>query len=107
MQTLDIMPRDPSGARTRDGVARLLRMCALGVAVCAARPALAKAQHAATDGDGRAPRAARLSDADAPAAHAALGDVAIPTPADDPSIRAFRAQVADEALAELRRRILA
>ena len=92
--------------RARDSGTRVIRICAVGLAVCASLPTLTHAQAAITPGDARVAQEEikimpELNTLDAP--------VTAPAPrvTADASIRPFRVRVSDAELADLRRRIKA
>src|SRR4051812_47058722 len=90
--------------RARGGMARLLSISALTLAMCASLSALAQAQAATASRDARATlnrstTMTELNTVDLPRATPAT-----PAATEDTSIRPFQARVSDEAITDLRRR---
>ncbi|HEX9128902.1 MAG TPA: alpha/beta fold hydrolase [Gemmatimonadaceae bacterium] len=91
--------------RARGSTARLIWICTLGLAVCTSPPTLAHAQAATASREPRATlngskKMPELNTLDAPGTAPAARK-----PTEDTSIRPFRVQVSDQALADLRRRV--
>ena len=93
--------------RARVGTARLLRVCALGLVVCAARSPLSRAQGATAAHDSRPTIGAGQTMSGLNTADATLGTRAPRAAPGDTTIRPFRIHVSEAPLADLRRRIQA
>src|SRR5688572_25372776 len=98
--------RTSDACRARQRTTGLIRICIVGLALCASLPTLAHSQAVTTTGD------ARVTDKESrimPELNT-VDAVRAPTPraaTEDASIRPFKVRVSDEALADLRRRIQA
>jgi pimeloyl-ACP methyl ester carboxylesterase len=96
-----------SDVRARDSTARLLRSYALGVAMCSSIAVLAHAQAPTTPRDdrttlNRSKSMTELNTVDVPRSAPAPRTVT-----ENTSVRAFRVNISDEAVADLRRRLQA
>jgi pimeloyl-ACP methyl ester carboxylesterase len=83
------------------------RLSALGLAVCASRATLAHAQAATYTRDARVPQQEGITMTATNTVDVLFKAPATRTPADDESIRPFRAKVPDKAVTDLRRRLAA
>jgi pimeloyl-ACP methyl ester carboxylesterase len=90
--------------RARETSTRLIRICTVGLAICASLPTLTYAQAATTTDDARV---TQKESKVMPELNTAVAPVKAPTlqKRENTSIRPFRIQVSDEALADLRRRV--
>ena len=109
METIGIETRGviSDAARARDGTARLLRICALILAMCASLSVLARAQGVSTTRDARVTHSEGKNTTALNTLDATVEVRAPETEIRDTSIRPFRVRVSDEEIADLRRRLAA